>query len=180
MAQESTNSFMSLLLAGLLSGGVIATALSLATSRYQARTEETIRAEFAELSSQRLWKERSVSELLGPMRMQFGRTARAFARYDSTNIYLEAKILRDGNMAIRDLLLANGHLIPPELLDDADRLIEHYDVWLEEFERVRGGSEPDLQATFVYAGPKGFRFPGDAEDRFRDALLEYWTELYGL
>ena len=168
-----------LMLAGLVSGTVIAAVMGTLTIGYQARVEEAVRAEFGEVLSQRNWKERSVGELLGPMRMQFGRTRLAFERYDSTNLYIEAKILRDGNIAVRDLLLAHGELIPPELLDDADDLIEHYDVWLEIFERERGGEDPEPRSTFVFAGPEGFRFPTSAERRFRDTFAQYWADLYG-
>jgi hypothetical protein len=128
--------------------------------------------------SQRAWKERSVAELLGPMNMQFDRTKRAFDRWQDQNLYLEVKVIKIGNETIRDLLLTKGHLIPPELLNDAGKLIEHYDVWLEVFERLRGGKEPDLKSKFTFAGPEGFPFPTEAETRFKAKYHEYWSQLY--
>lgn len=110
--------------------------------------------------------------------MQMERTRRAFDCYTAKNIFLEAKVLRDGNLTIRDLLLTTPHLIPPALLDDASRLVEHYDRWLEEYERVRSAENPDLDSPFVFVGPKGFPFPSDAETRFHQAFKEYWNELY--
>src|SRR3954449_2846055 len=105
--------FLYLLLSGVLSGSVMAAVLGLLLSR---RTEI--------FRSRRSWKERSVSELLGPLHMQLVRTKRAYDRYTARNIFLEAKVLYQGNLAIRDLLLQAPHLIPPDLLEDAARLIE--------------------------------------------------------
>lgn len=159
--------FIYLLVSGLLSGSVMAAILGLLL----ARKTDIFR-------SHRTWKERSVAELLGPLYMQFERTKRAFKRYDANNTYLEAKVLREGNLAIRDLLLRNSHLIPPNLLDDAARLVEHYDRWLEEFERLRSSPPSESDTPFVFVGPKGFLFPSDAEDNFKAAFRESWNELY--
>jgi hypothetical protein len=104
------------------------------------------------------------------------RTKEAFGRWTSKNLYLEAKVIRESNMAARDLLVKKTELIPEELRPDALRLVEHYDVWLEEFERVRvgrGGSEPAEDQPFVFAGPKGYPFPIEAARHFREAYSQY-------
>src|SRR4030095_7978465 len=98
--------FWQLLLSGLLSGTFMAGIVGLLLAR---RTDI--------FWSPRTWEERSVSELLGPIHMQLDRTGRAFDYYTAKNTYLEAKVLRDGNLAIRDLLLKVPHLIPPALLE---------------------------------------------------------------
>jgi hypothetical protein len=97
-------SFAYLLLSGILSGTFMAAVLGLLLAR---RTDI--------FRSQRTWKERSVSDLLAPVHMQLERTRRAFERYGANNTFLEAKVLKDGNVTIRDLLLNNGYLIPPGL-----------------------------------------------------------------
>jgi hypothetical protein len=128
--------------------------------------------------SQRTWKERSVSELLGPVCIQLDRTGRAFRRWQVKNLYLEVKVIREGDIAIRDLLLKSPHLIPPELHDDAGLLIQHYDRWLEEFERVRQPEQPNLESPFVFVGPAGYPFPKESEQRFHEMYRKYWTDLY--
>ena len=111
--------------------------------------------------------------------MHLGRTKRAFDRWKQKNIYLESKIIGQSNKFIRDTLLSKGHLIPPSLVNDTHLLIEHYDVWLEEFERVRGSKEPALDAEFVFAGPKGYLFPQEAEKNFTQYFKKLQGELYG-
>jgi hypothetical protein len=172
LAMEKIKSLGQLVAAALISGTVVSAIAGVLFTGYVTRVTEEVR-------SQRTWKERSVADLLGPMNIQFGRTKRAFDRWSQKNLYLEAKVIKTGNETIRDLLLTKGYLIPPDLLDDAGKLIEHYDVWLELFERQRGGKEPDLKSEFTFAGPEGFPFPSDAETRFRARYQQYWNELYG-
>ena len=107
--------------------------------------------------SQRGWQERAVTELLAPIDIQLDRTKRAFDRWDKKNLYLEGEVIRAGNLAVRDLLLSKPHLIPPDLRDAASELVLHFDVWLEEFDRVKatraaGAAAPD----FVFTGPQGY------------------------
>jgi hypothetical protein len=129
--------------------------------------------------SRRGWEESSVAELLGPVFIQLDRTKRAFDRWDGKNLFLEAQVVRAGNLAIRDLLLSKPHLIPPELRDAASTLILHYDVWLEEFDRVRATQTlGESQHDFVFAGPKGYSFPVQADEKFRNAFHETWNKLY--
>jgi hypothetical protein len=130
------------------------------------------------LAATRAWKQAAVSELFGPLVMQFDRTKRAFARYNNTNQFLEAEVMRKSNTAIRDLLLAKGQYLPPELLDHAGKLVEHYDVWLEVYERVRKPDAPDTKTKFVFAGPEGFLFPGEAENALREHCDRLKRELF--
>ena len=155
----------------VLSGSVVSVVVGILFKGHMTRVEEQIK-------SQRSWKEQSVAELLGPMHMQFSRTKSAFSRWNSKNLYLEAKVVKSGNERIRDLLLEKGHLIPPELLKDAGDLIEHYDVWLEKFEDQRRDESPDIDSPFVFVGPDGFPFPSKSEERFNSKFIEYWSDLY--
>lgn len=156
------------LVGGLLSGSLLSAVFGY-----------VIRQDTIEMEQQIRWKEKVLSGLLGPVCMQLDRTERAFHRWKSKNLYLEAKIIKESNTVIRDLLLRNGHLIPIELLDDSGKLIEHYDVWLEEFEKRRGGKEPDVNTTFIYAGIAGYPFPKEAQEHYKKQCNKYKTELFG-
>lgn len=164
-------SFGQLIATAVISGGVVSAVIGLIFKGFVTKVE-------AEIKSRRTWKEESVAELMAPLYMQFDRTKRVFKRWNSRNLFLEAKVVGAGNEIIRDLLLNKGHLIPPELLDDAGKLIEHYDVWLEKFQKQRSSEIPDLETTFVFVGPDGYPFPHDAENKFRDKYNDYWKDLY--
>ncbi len=158
-------------LTSVISAGVVSTFIGILFKRFVTRIE-------AEVKSHRTWKEQSVSELLGPLNMQFDRTKRAFDRWGKQNLFLEAKVVKVGNEVIRDLLLEKGHLIPPELLEDAGKLVEHYDVWLEKFEKQRKSEAPNLDTAFVFVGPDGFPFPSESEQKFQNIFKSYWNDLY--
>ena len=162
---------LELVASAVISGSVVSLIGSVLVKPYLTRIE-------SEVKSRRNWHEESVAELLGPLNMQFLRTKRAFERWQSQNLYLEAHIVRTGNETVRDLLLSKGHLIPPDLLDDAGLLIEHYDVWLEKFEKQRMSDNPDMESSFVFVGPDGYPFPSQSEERFRQRFREYWALLY--
>lgn len=168
---DSGNTIFDLVATAVISAGVVSAVVGIVFKGFVTRIE-------AEVKSHRTWKEESVAELLGPLNMQFDRTKRAFERWGKKNLFLEAKVVKVGNEIIRNLLLEKGHLIPPELLGDAGRLVEHYDVWLEKFEKQRESESPDLDTAFVFVGPDGFPFPGKSEQKFRDKFNEYWNDLY--
>ena len=169
--------FVASVITGLISGGLVTAILGFLLQRRTARIEGQIKDQYDKslslFQSTLSWKVQSVSELLGPMYIQLDRTKRAFNRWEKKNIYLEAKVIREGNLAIRDLLLSKGHLIPPELLEDAGLLIEHYDRRLEQYDRLRGGEEPDLNAAFVFVGPEGYPFPVESEKRFLNVFHQH-------
>jgi hypothetical protein len=77
------------------------------------------------------------------------------------------------------MLLSHGHLIPADLRDVSGRLIEHYDRWLEEYDRVRGDRKIAPNEPFVFAGPKGYPFPQGADALFTQAYDRLVSELYG-
>ena len=171
------------ILTGLLTGTLLSTVLGFVFYRWTIRVQQDIQDEYekslAIFQSQLSWEVKAISELLAPMYMQLDRTSRAFLRWQSKNLYLEAKVIRDANLTIRDLLLTKSHLIPPKLLDDAGKLVEHYDRWLEEFDKLRGANKPSLDESFIFTGPQGFPFPRESESRFRAAFKDMWNDLYG-
>lgn len=176
--------FFEVTLGGLIGSSIATSILGALFLRRNKMVESEIKTHFDErfrvFESKRLWMEQALSQFLGPMIMQFERTKRAFDRWDKRNPYIEGEVVRKGNLTIRDLLVNNGHLIPPRLMLDAVRLVEHYDAWLEEFENVRGQYSSGKDSAFVFVGPKGYGFPGDAEAHFKDEFRRLQKDLYGV
>ena len=146
----------------------------------QAEETEKIKNQFEKqfsvFESERDWSEKVISELLGPLYIQFDRTKRASDRWDRKNLYIEANVIKEGNIVIRDILLTKGHLIPSNLLDNAGKLIDHYDNWLEEFEKVKVQRESGENVNFVFT----YDFPRDSESAFREAFRDIRKTLYKL
>jgi hypothetical protein len=111
-------------------------------------------------------------ELLLPIKVHFDRTRQAFTAWvenkpTKPNIEIEDAI-KASNSVIRNILTNKWHLLPADLQKDAMRLIEHYDAWQEEYDRLRPGGVRDPNVPYVFAGPKGVPFPADAEQHFID------------
>jgi hypothetical protein len=166
-------------LGALLSSGVVTfIGEQLAAWRAELIVQE-VRAEFQRQEQVTEWKRQSLALLVAPVVMPLDRTRRAFLRYEANNRFLESEILYKGSLAFRDMLLGNGHLIPEDLREVSGRLIEHYDRWLEEYERVRGDRKLAPDEPFVFAGPKGYPFPQGADKLFAQAYDGLVSELYG-
>ncbi len=176
--------FFDATLGGLLGSSVTTAILGALLVRYNKTLESQIKARFDEglkiFESKRSWREQALSQLLGPIQMQLERTNRAYLRWDNRNLHLEGKVIREGNLAIRDLLLAKGHLIPPHLMEHATSLVEHYDSWLEAYDRIRGDPTKTDESDFVFVGPDGYPFPIEAEKQFKAEFRKLQTELYGV
>jgi hypothetical protein len=91
------------------------------------------------------------SELLGPLSMHFKRGEAAYQNFHTDGRqFLFAKILRDNNREIRNLILTKGYLLPLEQQQNAIDLVAHLDVWLELWEQ--------LAATKVHQPEDKFSF----------------------
>ena len=172
--------FIKLFLSGLLSGGVIFAVIGIILHRRSKRIEAEVthqfETQFSLFQSKRIWKDQIISALLGPLYIQFDRTKRAYDLWGGMNLYLEANIIREGNTVIRDLLLTKGHLTPPDFLEHAGKLIDHYDIWLEEFDRVSVKKESGEDIMFIFT----YNFPRDSEKAFRESFRKIRGELYKL
>ena len=164
--------------AAVVSSGVVTFVGEQLALRRSEQVVQEVRSQFADRDRLNEWKRQSLAQLVGPATMQLDRTRRAFGRYQANNRFVEAEILYKGNLTVRDLLLSNGHLIPDELRDVSGRLIEHYDRWLEEYDRVRGNRPRAFDEPFVFVGPQGLPFPSEADSLFSAAYRKLWNDLY--
>lgn len=173
---------LKLILASLFSSAVAAGLISIIFKRKTEKISNEIKNQFELLlmtqKTGHAWNEKAVSELFGPINFQFARTKLAFDRYRGNNEYLETKILKEGNEKIKNLILEKSYLIPPDLMEDANELVKHYDVWLEEFSKFRETENPTEIKKYIFAGPNGFPFPKDAEKKFKEKYAELWKKLY--
>ncbi len=190
--------FVSFLISSILGGSVVSTVSTLLLERWKDRTaakfNHILEQQMVLFAAKRDWKEQALVELYGPLVMQFDRTQRAFKRYQGNDLFLEAEVMKRSNEFIRDLLLTKGHFLSAELMDHAGQLVEHYDVWLAEYHRLRSaagldaekGSEAQFETKpetnpetkFVFAGPQGYRFPTLSEQAFRDRFQTLQQDLY--
>ncbi len=117
------------------------------------------------------YKIRILEELLEPIIMQLNRSRNSLNKYQPNDPYRE-DILKVCNETIQSLLINKSFLIPNDLKEDANKLINHYDDWLEEYYRQR--IKTGITSTpFVFT----YNFPKDAEKNFKQKYDEYSLEL---
>ena len=170
--------FGSALIAGLLSGSVIAAVLGLLTRKKFLTLESEIEDQFRRLVETRESRWALLQEVLGPVCAHLQRTKMAFSRWREENLFVEQQIIFESNAEIRRILLQRYHLLTPELRPPAMELVQHYDRWFEEFEKQRRTQKPaEGAAHFVFVGPQGFPFPRQAETQFEAALAVTYSQL---
>jgi hypothetical protein len=130
-------------------------------------------AAYAMLASGDLWTEKDFglySEVLLPLKIHLDRSRVSFKMWvgkplKEPNETIE-NMIRESNLFICNLLRVKWHLLPEAYQEDAMALIEHYEAWLEEYDRVRPGGVRDPGIPYVFVGPRGKPFPVEAETRF--------------
>ena len=143
------------------------------------RTNAEIKREFEILSQDSEWKQKT-TELLGQVYIHLNRTRLAFehkySQLQKYDAFYEDEIFYSSNKQVRDFLLENGHHIPPELLEEASKLIEHYDAWLIKYHNLRKVKKDELTLQ-IFVGPDGFPFPEKAEDLFKEKYTEMFRQI---
>lgn len=136
-------------------------------------------------TTQNEWKKETLSKLLAPLRMELGRNKDTFFRYlktqhtdESGRDYLEDEIFKKSAERIIHILITHASLIPLHLTQDALKIIQHYDVWLEQYQRFRS-EHSNTSSQFVFAGTEGYPFPAESENRFVEYYEQLWNEMYG-
>ena len=118
-----------------------------------------------------------LSELMAPLKVNFHRSEDSFRRWHKQDLFLE-EIIHDSNLFARDLLTSKSHMIPTDLLPEASLLVDHYNAWLEEYDRVRPDGVRDPNEAFVFVGipPINKPFPREASLKF----ISRFQELAGI
>ena len=172
----------------IILGSTLATTLftSIIAFLFHKKTERTnalLKREF-ELLAQRdntdLEFKKQSAQLLGQVYMYLNRTRKSYKNKYSIlkeyNQYYEDEIVYKSNQQLRTLLLENGHYIPPNLLEEASNIVEHFDVWFSKYHQIRKINK-DTETIQIYVGPDGFHFPITAENKFKESYIKLYESL---
>jgi hypothetical protein len=109
--------------------------------------------------------------ILGKVYLNFERSRIAYDNYiKEEKIYLHARILKECNLKIRDLLLENAYILEENLRNDAMDLIIHYDIWVEKWNDLKQKRDPQLYDVFIFENE--YRFPKEAEKRLKEEFIK--------
>lgn len=114
------------------------------------------------------WKKKSYAELLSPLVLQFERSKNCYKRYLVNQQFLHAQTLKKANSEILRLLSKKAFLIPEHLMQDALKIIDHLDVWFEQYELLEKEINPIATDKFVFHRPtESIEFPKESELKFK-------------
>jgi hypothetical protein len=171
----------------ILGSSIVTTIFTSAIAYYFHKREQQVNSEIKRefdrisqiLNTDFEWK-RQTTELLGQVYIHLSRTRIAmdntYSKLQAYDPIFEDEVIYHSNKVIRDILIANGHHLPPELLDEASKLIEHYDAWLVEYHKIRKINH-DTATIQIYVGPMGFAFPSEAEGKFKEKYQGMFEEI---
>jgi hypothetical protein len=165
--------FVQTLITTLLSGSIVGLVLKAFIDRRMDKARTT-----------REWKDKALALLISPVVMHLGRTSEVADRYQTssgkkTKSFFDAHLMRDSNLQVRSLLIANGHLLPESLRAHAHRLIAHYDVWIAIFDEKVALEKPHAESMFDI-GFVAVAFPVAASEAFTVEYAALREELYGV
>ena len=100
---------------------------------------------------------RAELQFLGILNTLLKRSDIAYKGYmNSGKIFLYAKILKECNDSIRDVLIHNAHLLPFSQVENAIALLHHIDVWGAIWEDVVERERPALLSVFTFDNTVNF------------------------
>ena len=112
-----------------------------------------------------------IHDLLGPLDTLLKRGEVAYNNYmHNEKVFLYAKIIKENNMRIRELILKKCYLLPPEQQSNAFDLITHIDIWSVLWDDL-SDRKYSLQDVFTFENSVSF------PEKSVESLLEYYQEL---
>ena len=116
-----------------------------------------------------------IQHLLGPLDTLLKRGEIAYKNYMSNKkTFLYAKIIKENNMRIRELILSKSYLLPPKQQSNAIELVAHIDIWIVLWNKLSKSKEHNLDDEFSFENNATF------PKRSVESLLAYYQELKNL
>ncbi len=81
-----------------------------------------------------------------------------------------AKTLMNCNLAIRECLFEGESLFGKELQVEAEKLIYHYDIWIQKWNKLESIEKPNPSDPFIFQNEH--RFPKESEEKIRTAFRQ--------
>ena len=112
-----------------------------------------------------------LEEFLGPLNTLLKRGEVAYKNYNSNEKrFLFAKIIKDNNIRIRELILKKAHLLPLDKQSYAIDLVTHIDIWYVLWNDLYESKKFNLEEEFSFEN--NITFPKKSVD----SLLIYYQQ----
>lgn len=110
-------------------------------------------------------------KFLGPLTVLLGRGDAIYRHYMANGkTFLYAKILKDNNARIRELIIEKAYLLPIVVQPQAIELLVHIDVWYARWEALEASKVHGLNDEFVFANE--INFPQSSVNELKTLYLQ--------
>ncbi len=123
-------------------------------------------------------KEEQFARLISPVNFFLHLSRKAYAKYLANKIFLHAKNIRAANEKVCSLLEEFPEWLPDELFADAIELLNHYGIWMAQFDEHELRLQPKLDDLFIFHHlDNQSAFPKAAEQHFFDYYNQVKKEI---
>jgi hypothetical protein len=107
---------------------------------------------------------------LGQLYVQLKRSEIVYQYYmNHQKQFLFAKILKECNQSILQLLNSHSHVLSEDLMNDSLKLMTHLHIWMEKWIDLEKKQQPSLHDEFVFENE--FSFPREAAQKLEKEFL---------
>jgi hypothetical protein len=119
-------------------------------------------------------QEHEFKEVIRPLYLLMKLSVKAYEKFMQNKIYLHALVVLSSNKKTYNHILANLAGIPESLQDDILQLLNHYDIWMEQFKEFEDLKKPSLSDSFIFYHIDQFSsFPKNSEQN----IFNYYQQL---
>jgi len=123
-------------------------------------------------------KEEQFARLISPVNFFLHLSRKAYAKYLANKIFLHAKNIRAANEKVCGLLEELPEFLPDELFADAIELLNHYGIWMAQYDEHELRVQPKLDDLFIFHHlDNQSAFPKAAEQHFFDYYNQVKKEI---
>lgn len=113
------------------------------------------------------------NQFLKSFLFELDRAERAYNLYKNDSVYLHAKNIHKANASIINLISDNSFFLDGDIRSKSLDLLEHLDVWMEQFEHLEKNLHPEIKSEFIFERFKDTKpFPNDIRKLLRKEIQE--------
>jgi len=113
-------------------------------------------------------------QIVLPLYLLMQLSIKAYKKYMQNKIYLHALVIMSSNIKVYNFIINHIGEIPEPIQDDALELVNHYDIWMTQFNAFEADKKPSLNDDFIFHHlDQQSAFPRQAEQN----IFTYYHQL---
>jgi hypothetical protein len=116
--------------------------------------------------------------LLKPLKFYLSLSSLAYSQYLSNKVFLHAQSIYEANAQVKALLTRYAGIIPDEIEHDCLLLLNHFNIWMHQYETLKKTLDPVPETEFVFNRiDQNGSFPGASVARILKFVENYTSNV---